>query len=213
MRNFVLTLASFCLVFLFQPEFVAADLIFSQTDSDVNGAGNQTFNAGGASSTWEAGDDFVLGKDAMLTSIQWAGGLADTPSTRLRIYETASGVPLATPIYDVSAGITNVSSLGSSGFLKQMNIAGPGLELEAGLRYWWTIEYFAIDAGVKGYVDGAGGGTNHTFAHSDNDGASWTLRAYNTYFTLSGTTAVPEPGLTLIPALFLATLGLRRRTR
>ena len=193
-----------------QNQPIHADLIFSQTDSNVNLGNDQTFNAGGSS--WEAGDDFTLTTRSILTSIQWAGGLADTPSTRLRIYESAVSTPQSIPIFDATAGITNVGALGAGGFLKELVLPNSGVLLEPNVRYWWTVEYNTIDVGVKGYSDGSGGGTNHTLVQSNNDGGTWAVRNYNTYFSLSGT-SIPEPATGSVLALvFLGMANVRLRS-
>ena len=191
---------------------MADTTIYSQA-TDLNGSYASQNDASGFGNFATAYDNFTLGADATITSVNWVGnyfnpGLGSVTGFTLNIYSNAGGAPGAL-LYSTGdvAGNANETSIGldNAGNPAFTYTLGTNFLASAGTEYWMSIE---SDMGFPpqwGWETGTGG-----------DGA-----AYQCFFGSCGSIpndlafslAVPEPSSFLLLAGSLPALALRLRRK
>jgi hypothetical protein len=183
-----------------QPPDNSGNLYASQNDTNSGGLGNFA----------TVYDNFTLGSTSSINMVKWTGGYFNPgPPGAITAFDVdfwadSGGAPGASLASTVVAGNANETFLGSDTYSYSLNLGTPFTAL-AGTQYWLSVE---PDMGFPpqwGWATSTGSPGDGT-AYQDFIGTG-SQPGTDFAFSLSGTTATPEPGSMLLMATFLMALG------
>ncbi len=199
---------------------VQAATLFSQPfDSSGNVRASQNDTTGGNGNFATSYDDFSFATAGTVVDVSWVGGYFNPPAQgaitgwNISIWADNAGQPGVLLNTTAIAGTANETSLGNYGgnpFFSFSGSLGTAFAAAAGTTYWLSV---VPDLGFPpqwGWGVGTGGNGN---SYQDFFGTRTQL-IEDFAFTLSGTTAVPEPSQAATGALMLmgiARCAMRRR--